>query len=127
MGLEPTTFELEVQRANQLRHGGCLSTTFSPTFILFYSVFLIFCGIYLCTVAVFLKKTYVFFQKDLQLFLLVLNFCGIHLSTVALFFCKNLCIFPKKISSSCCLLICSVNVVICIFTANIEIFQTLPH
>ena len=68
MGLEPKTFELEVQRANPLLHAGCLSTSFSPTFILFYSVFLIFRGIYLCTVAVFLKKTYVFFQEDLQLF-----------------------------------------------------------
>ena len=86
MGLEPTTFELEVQLANPLRHGGCLSTTFPPTFLLFYSVFRIFCGIYLCTVVVFLKKTYVFFQKDLQLFLLVLIFCGIHLSTVALLY-----------------------------------------
>ena len=86
MGLEPTTFDLEVQRTNPLRHGGCLTTTLSPTFILFYSAFLSFCGIYLCTVAVFLKKTYVFFQKDLQLFLLFLIFCGIHLSTVALFY-----------------------------------------
>ena len=91
MGLEPTTFELEVQRANPLRHGGCFCTTVSPTFILFYSVFLIF--------------------------------CGIHLSTVAFFFCKNLCIFAQKIGSSCCLLNCSVNEVICIFIVNIEILK----
>ena len=89
MGLEPTTFELEFQRANPLRHGGCLSTFFSPTFILFYSVFLSFCGIYLCTVAVSLKKTFVFFQKDLQLFLLFLIFRGIHLCTVVAFSVKN--------------------------------------
>ena len=96
MKLEPTTFELEVHRANQLRHGGCLSTSFSPTFILFYSVFLISCGIHLCTVAVFLKKTYAFFQKDFELFLLVLIFCGIHLCTVAVFSVKNYVFLQKK-------------------------------
>ena len=96
MGLEPTTFELEVQRANPLRHGGCVSTTFSQTFILFYSVFQIFCGIHLCTVDVFVKKIYLFLQKDLQFFLLFLIFCGIHLSTVAVFSVKIMHFYEKN-------------------------------
>ena len=34
MGLEPTTFELEVQRANPLRHGGLLLVLGSLSYIL---------------------------------------------------------------------------------------------
>ena len=96
MGLEPTTFELEVQRAHPLRHGSCFGIAVSPTFVLFYSVFLIFSGIHLCTVAVFVKKIYLFLQKDLQFFLLFLIFCGIHLSTVAIFSVKNYVFLQKK-------------------------------
>ena len=34
MGLEPTTFELEVQRANPLRHGGLILVFGSLSYIL---------------------------------------------------------------------------------------------
>ncbi len=34
MGLEPTTFELEVQRANPLRHGGLVLISGSLNYIL---------------------------------------------------------------------------------------------
>ncbi len=34
MGLEPTTFELEVQRANPLRHGGFILVLGSLSYIL---------------------------------------------------------------------------------------------
>ncbi len=34
MGLEPTTFELEVQRANPLRHGGLILVLGSLSYIL---------------------------------------------------------------------------------------------
>ena len=42
MGLEPTTFELEVQRANPLRHGGLILGLVSLSYILSipYSSFL---------------------------------------------------------------------------------------
>ena len=57
MGLEPTTFELEVQHASPLRHGGCMSMTqniswlhlffFSPKITLFFHLFLILFGCWL--------------------------------------------------------------------------------
>ncbi len=34
MGLEPTTFELEVQRANPLRHGGLVQGSGNLSYIL---------------------------------------------------------------------------------------------
>ncbi len=37
MGLEPTTFELEVQRANPLRHGGLILKKYKTFSVLIYS------------------------------------------------------------------------------------------
>ena len=126
MGLEPTTFELEVQRANLLRHGSCFGNAVSPTFIRFHSILptFFYSFVYGCCIR---EKNKSIFSKRSAVCSIISNFLWYSLEYGCCIFCKKLCIFQKKISSSCCLLICSVIKVIWIFMVNIELFQTIPY